>query len=162
MNHIKESFNNLTREQRAKRRQAAVKELKKGSSQAEIARQFKVSRNAVSKWWKAFKEEGKKSFNPRYSPGRPQRLESEQKRRLKRMLFQGPRAHGWKTELWTTARIASLIKREFGVSYHRDHVGRILHQLGFSWQKPQRKAAERNEDEIRRWLSEEWPRIKKN
>jgi len=152
----------LTRDQRAKRRQAAIDEMKEGKSQADVARQFKVSRNAVSKWWKAFQDEGEKSFQARYSPGRPQRLNSEQKRRLRKMLLQGPKAQGWKTDLWTTARIAALIKRQFGVSYHRDHVGRILHQLGFSWQKPQRKAAQRNEEEIRRWLAEEWPRIKKN
>jgi len=152
----------LSREQRAQRRQAAIKELRQGASQAEVARKFKVSRNAVSKWRKAFEQEGKNSFKPKYSPGRPQRLNSEQKRRLKKMMLRGPQAHGWKTDLWTTARIASLIQREFGVSYHRDHVGRIIHQLGFSWQKPQRKAAQRNEAEIRRWLAQEWPRIKKN
>ena len=77
------------------------------------------------------------------------------------MILSGPLAHGWKTDLWTTTRIANLIKTEFGISYHRDHVGRLLHQLGLSWQKPKRRAAERDEKEIQRWIKEEWHRIKK-
>jgi transposase len=77
------------------------------------------------------------------------------------MILEGPLAHGWKTDLWTTKRIAQLTRDRFGVRYHRNHVGKLLHQIGFSWQKPQRRAAERDEKEIKRWIKEEWPRIKK-
>ena len=70
-------------------------------------------------------------------------------------------AHGYRTELWTTARIAELIEREFGVTYHRDHVGRLMHNLGWSHQKPKRRALERNENNIEQWKRKEWPRVKK-
>jgi transposase len=70
-------------------------------------------------------------------------------------------AHGYKTNLWTTARISELISREFGISYHRDHVGRLMHSLGWSHQKPETRAAERDEEAIDRWKREDWPRVKK-
>ena len=66
------------------------------------------------------------------------------------------------TDLWTCPRVADLIRARFGVSYHPDHIGRLLRSLGFSPQKPQRRAVERDEEEIRRWEAEDWPRIKKN
>jgi transposase len=84
-----------------------------------------------------------------------------QQRRLVRLLLKGPLAHGYRTNLWTTARIAELITREFGVTYHRDHVGRLMHRLGWSHQKPETRAAERNEEAIDRWKREDWPRVKK-
>src|ERR1017187_2581620 len=76
-------------------------------------------------------------------------------------VLKGPIAQGYRTNLWTTARIAGLVEREFGVSYHPDHIGRLMHSLGWSPQKPERRALERDEEEIERWKQEEWPRIKK-
>jgi transposase len=69
--------------------------------------------------------------------------------------------HGYRTNLWTTARIAELIDREFGIQYHRDHVGRLLHSLKWSPQKPERRALERNDEAIEHWKQKHWPRIKK-
>jgi transposase len=80
---------------------------------------------------------------------------------LERLLLQGPLAQGYRTNLWTTARIAELIRREFGVHYHRDHVGRLMHRLQWSPQKPERRALERDEKAIPRWKRKDWPRIKK-
>jgi transposase len=76
-------------------------------------------------------------------------------------LQNGPQTHGYATALWTTERIARLIKRQFGVRYHRDHVGRLLGQMGWSCQRPTGRARERKEEEIARWKRVEWPRIKK-
>jgi transposase len=70
-------------------------------------------------------------------------------------------ACGYPTQLWTTARIAEVIKKRFRVVYDRDHVGRLMHRLGWSHQKPQKRALERDEEKIRRFLREEWPRVKK-
>ena len=78
-----------------------------------------------------------------------------------RLLLRGARAHGHATDLWTTARVARVIFREFRVRYHRAHVGRLLHGLGWSVQKPERRALERNEERIEHWKREIWPRIKK-
>jgi transposase len=69
-------------------------------------------------------------------------------------------AHGYETELWTTARVAAVIEVAFGVRYNRDHGGRILHSMGFSCQKPDRRALERDEERITRWRTEDWPRVK--
>ena len=149
----------LSRVQRAERRKAAIREIEKGKSQSEVARQLGVKRSNVHYWWNEYKEKGASTLKPHCSRGRPQRLDARQKNQLKKMILEGPLVHGWKTDLWTTARIANLIKNEFGISYHRDHVGRLLHQIGFSWQKPKRRAAERDEKKIQRWINEEWPRI---
>lgn len=70
-------------------------------------------------------------------------------------------AHGYRTDLWTTRRIAELIERRFGVHYHRDHVGRFLAQCGWSYQKPERRARERDEAAIERWKRTRWPQVKK-
>src|SRR5256884_2759341 len=72
-----------------------------------------------------------------------------------------PISHGYRTNLWTTARIAEVIERKFRVRYHRDHVGRLMHSLKWSPQKPERRALERKDAEIERWKKEEWPRVKK-
>jgi transposase len=80
--------------------------------------------------------------------------------RLEKLLLKGAKAHGWATDLWTCARVAALIHRHFGVSFHHDHVGRILHErLNWSSQKPSRRARERNEEEIASWKRESFPRI---
>jgi transposase len=82
-------------------------------------------------------------------------------RRLVRILLKGALARGYQTELWTTARIAEVIDEVFGVQYHRDHVGRLMHRLGWSSQKPERRALERDDERIERWKRAEWPRVKK-
>ena len=78
-----------------------------------------------------------------------------------RLLLKGPLAHGYNTNVWTTARIAEVIRREFGVSYHRDHVGCLMHNLNWSHQKPEKRAVERDEEAIERWKRQDWPRVKK-
>ena len=80
---------------------------------------------------------------------------------LKQLLLQGPQAAGFDSALWTCRRVAQVIAQTFGVSYHPDHVGRLLHGLGFSCQYPQHRARERDEEAIRQWRLVEWPRIKK-
>ena len=97
----------------------------------------------------------------RFSPGRPLKLNKVQRKRLVGLLLQGPLAQGYRTNLWTTARIAELVVREFGVQYHRAHVGRLMHSLNWSPQKPERRALERDEEKIQRWKQKDWPRIKK-
>src|SRR4029077_14233741 len=88
------------------------------------------------------------------------RLSLEQQRELERLLRHGAQAHGWPNQLWTTQRIAELIRRRFGVSLHHDHVGRFLRQrLKWSPQKPRRRARERDEDDIERWKRDTFPDI---
>jgi len=95
------------------------------------------------------------------APGRPPRLDAKAKRELERALLKGAMAAGFATDLWTCPRVARLLRDRFGVNYHVDHVGRLLHALGWSPQKPERRAVERNEADIQRWIRETWPRVKK-
>ena len=93
-------------------------------------------------------------------PGPATRLSLTQQQKLEQMLRQGAQAHGWPNQLWTTQRIAELIRRHFGVSLHHDHVGRFLRQrLRWSPQKPRRRAREREEEAIAQWKSEKFPEI---
>jgi transposase len=113
------------------------------------------------RWRDARRRGGAKALRVRYSPGRPPKLATQQRKRLVGLLLRGAMAHGYRTNLWTTARIAELIQREFGVEYHRDHVGRLMHGLHWSPQKPERRALEQDEEAMVRWKQKDWPRIKK-
>ena len=143
------------------RRRRALELLDEGRSLNEVARIIGCEASSVMRWRDARAEGGEEALKVRFSPGRPPKLSAKQKRKLEEMLLAGPLAHGYRTDLWTTARIAEVIERVFGVTYHRDHVGRLLHQMGWSHQKPQRRAVERNQAEIDRWLAEDWPKVKK-
>jgi transposase len=116
---------------------------------------------SVMRWRNARDQGGVVALRVRFSPGRPPKLSARQRQRLVKLLLEGAMAQGYRTEIWTTARVAEVIRKSFGVRYHRDHVGRVLHALGFSHQKPERRALERNKEAIERWKKEEWPRIKK-
>jgi transposase len=95
------------------------------------------------------------------SPGRPAKLSVAQRQRLVQLLLRGSLAWGYHTDLWTTTRIAEVIRRTFGVRYHPDHVGRLMHQLSWSPQQPARRAQERDEARIETWKQKRWRRVKK-
>ena len=143
------------------RRKRALALLDEGHTLSEAARQIGCNASSVMRWRNARLRGGEKGLEVRFSPGRPPRLDARQQKRLIRILLKGAVARGYRTELWTTARIAEVIRQEFDVEYHRDHVGRLMHQLGWSAQKPERRAVERDEDAIRRWKQKDWPRVKK-
>ena len=82
-------------------------------------------------------------------------------RRLLALLLKGALAWGYTTDLWTTSRIAEVIRHEFRVRFHRAHVGRLLARLGWSCQKPERRAIERDEAAIAKWKRYRWMAIKK-
>jgi transposase len=117
--------------------------------------------SSVMRWRDARRRGGAKALRVRFSPGRPLKLARAERKRLAEVLLRGPLAHGYRTNLWTTARIAEVIRDEFGIQYHRDHVGRLMHSLQWSPQKPERRALERDEQAIDRWKRKDWPRIKK-
>jgi len=96
------------------------------------------------------------------APGAKPKLDARQKQRLLKRLAKGPEANGFAGQLWTCPRIAELIRREFGVSYHVRYLPALLKALGWSVQKPKRRALERNADAIDAWVASDWPRIKKS
>jgi transposase len=143
------------------RRKRALALLDSGESLNEVGRRIGCNASSVMRWRDARRRGGAKALRVRLSPGRPLKLERAQRRRLVNLLLQGPMMHGYRTNLWTTARIAELIRNQFGIQYHRDHVGRLLHSLNWSPQKPERRALERDEKAIESWQQKDWPRIKK-
>jgi len=143
------------------RRRKAVALLEQKLSLHEVARRVGCYASSVLRWNRALRQGGPEALRPKPAAGRPCRLTTRQKQGLVRYLLQGATAHGYRTELWTTQRISEVVQRRFGIRYHRDHVGRLLHQLGWSHQKPERRAAERNEALIGEWKRSVWPRIKK-
>lgn len=143
------------------RRRRALAMLDDGLSLNEVARGLGCSPSSVMRWRDAVAADGDAGFVVHASPGRPPKLTAAQQRRLVTALLAGPLKAGYATDLWTTARIAELIEARFGVGYHPDHVGRLLHQLGWTPQKPERRALQRDEAAITRWKSREWARVKK-
>lgn len=135
--------------------------LKEEMSKAYVADRLGVSRTAVGKWWAAYERDGMKGIAAKPRRGAVPKLSRAQLRELPKLLEQGAEAFGFSGELWTTARVVKLIEQRFGVRYDRDHISRVLRQLGLSWQKPSKRAAERDEKAVRQWMKHEWPRIKK-
>jgi len=148
-------------EELERRRVQAIGLLKEGLTPVEVARRLGVDRRSVRRWRAAHEESGKLGVAARPASGRPPKLEAPARAKLEKRLLEGPLACGFATDLWTCPRVAQLIRREFGVRYHVDHVGRLLGSMGWSPQKPERRARERDEEAIRRWTKRDWPGIKK-
>lgn len=141
-----------------RRRRQAVTAVQAGESPETVAHVFGVARVSVYRWLAAARQPD--GLAAKAHPGPTPRLSLEQCDRLDELLCQGPQAHGWRNNLWTCARVAALIRRHFGVSFHHDHVGRMLHaRLGWSAQKPRRHARERDEAAIEFWKTCKFPRI---
>ena len=143
------------------RRRQAARLFGQGVSQAEVARRLEVSRQSVSRWYADWSEGGAAALKGAGRAGRLPKLTTAQLRSVDRALRKGPLAHGYDTELWTLARVAEVIQATTGVRYHPGHVWRVLKQLGWSRQRPARRAVERDEDAIVTWRATEWPRVKK-
>jgi transposase len=145
-----------------RRRVRAVALLRDGLLPHEVAERVGVDRRSVRRWNRAHRRRGRAGLTARPVPGRPPKLTVRQRATLVRWILQGPEAFGFRTSLWTCQRIAQLIRARFHVTYHPDHVGRLLRACGLTPQRPQRTAKERNDRRVRDWLQHEWPRIKKN
>src|SRR6266542_2546800 len=129
-----------------------------GHTQAEVAHTLGVARQNVSRWhaqWQAGGLEALRSTGP---TGHAQRLSDQQLHRIDQALRQGARAHGFDTDHWTLARVTTVIEQLTGVSYHPGHVWKLLrHRLHYRLQRPARRAVERDEAAIARWVAEDWP-----
>ena len=145
-----------------KRRVRAGRMLQAGKKPAEIAAAVGVARQTVYTWKRILEQSGIDALREIDRGGRPGSLDEEQFEQIRRALLDSPTAHGFGTELWTIKRVRLLIERMHGVRFSEVHVWRILGRLGFSSQKPERRALERNEEAIVRWKKREWPRLKKS
>lgn len=132
-----------------------------GWKQKDIALALGVSKGAVSQWIQRAKAQGLEGLRRHRAPGPQPKLSAEQLAQVPHLLAQGAEAFGFRGQIWTTQRVAQVIKREFGVNYHRAHCSRLLRALHYSVQKPVERATQRDEAAIKRWKDEHWPALKK-
>ena len=150
-----------TPQQLERRRRQAIRLLKAGNNLSAVARAVSASKSSVFRWDKAYKKKGRAGLRPKPTPGRPPKLSEQQTQRLTTCLVAGPLAAGHRTDLWTLKRIAQMIWKQFRIRYHPNHVWRLLQRLGWSCQKPERRALQRDDAAIAQWRRARWPHIKK-
>ena len=153
---VRRDFEGLER-----RRMEAADLLRRGVAEAEVARRVGVHRQSVNRWAMQLAESGRRGLRKAGRAGRKSRLSDGDRRRIEKGLKRGSEGLGYEAGLWTTKRVAELIRLEAGVEYHPAHVWKILRQLGWSCQRPVGRALERDEKAIERWKKERWPELKK-
>jgi transposase len=144
-----------------KRRLAAARLFERGLTPAEVARRLEVSCQSAVTWLRAWESQGRAGLRGARRAGRLPRLSAEQLSAVEAALLEGARAHGYNTDLWTLARVAEVIEQVTGIGYHQGHVWRILRSMGWSRQKPARRAVERDDEAVARWVRDAWPQVKK-
>jgi transposase len=130
-----------------------------GRGQRDIADALGVREETVCRWLARVREDGPEALRTRSSPGHPPKLPAAQKRLIPEFLWHGAEAYGFRSQAWTCARIAKVIDEEFGVSYHKGHVGRLLKDLQWTPQVPVKRAIQRDEKAIERWRVDVWPQL---
>jgi len=141
-----------------RRRRRAVELVERGESPTTVARILGVLPTSIHRWRRLARQAH--GLDARPNAGHAPRLSDDQLRLLERLLLQGAKAHGWPNQLWTADRVARLIRERLGVTHHPEHVRKVLkRRLGWTSQKPKRKARERDDKEVERWKADELPRI---
>ena len=144
-----------------RRRRRAAQMFEQNVPVPEVGRRLGVARQAVYRWHDAWQAGGEAALVSKGPAGPKSRLTPAQTQRIIEALLAGPAAQGYKTQLWTLPRTADLIEQLTGIRYHPGHVWRILGNLGFSCQRPERRAIERDEPAIGQWKRVKWPALKK-
>lgn len=144
-----------------RRRRRALSLLGEGLMPVEVAQRVGVDRRSVRRWKAAWRRGGGAALKAKPTPGRPSKLNEGRRKQLERWLLKGAQAAGFASDLWTCPRVAELIAQRLGVEYHARHVPRVLRALGWTPQRPARRAVERDAAAIRRWIRHDWPRVKK-
>lgn len=141
------------------RRLRALELYEQGWKPIRIAEALGVTRGAVSQWLTRARDGGREALRHRPAPGAVPRLTAEQRAAIPAVLARGAEAHGFIGQVWTTGRAATVIQRTFGVSYHPAHVSRLLRQVGWTVQKPVRRASQRDEATVTAWRETDWPAL---
>ena len=144
-----------------RRRQKAAQLFERGLGAPEVARRLGVARQVGYRWKKAWQKGGVTALASKGQTGPKPKLDATQIQQVVTALLEGPVAQGYKTQLWTLPRVAALIEKLTGVRYHPGHVWKLLGSSGFSCQRPERRAVERDEPAIGHWKDVRWPAIKK-
>lgn len=143
------------------RRKRAGRMFDQGKSQADVVRELEVSRQSASRWHADWSDGGMSALRGAGRAGRLPRLDYSDLKNIERVLLKGPVASGYSSDLWTLQRVAEVIEKLTGVTYHPGHVWKILTGLGWSRQRPARRALERDDAAIEHWARVEWIRVKK-
>lgn len=150
-----------TAEELERRRRRAVELVQHGEPVTQVAHYLGCNRSSIWRWEQKARK-GPEGLDAKPHPGREPQLDDSDLREVEKLLVEGPQAHGWSTDLWTAKRVAVVIERYLGVRHHPEHVRRILKErLGWTSQKPERLARERDEREIESWKQGEFRNIKK-
>ena len=151
-----------TTQQLENRRRKAIALLQKGHRVNETARLVGVTPGAITQWRQAYEKQGEAFFQVHSPPGRPPGLNQKHKQKLEKLLLKGACKNGYSSELWTLQRVAEVIEKHFGIAYDPSSVWHILKAMGWSCQKPEKRARERDEQNIAAWRKNDWLRIKKS
>lgn len=143
------------------RRLRAANLLAQGMKPADVARAVGCGRSSVTRWKEVIRKHGVEGLKAKPASGRPPLLSASQKKKLVKILLRGPRKSGYTTDLWTCSRVAEVIERRLGVKYNSNYVWYVLQSLGWTCQKPERQARERDDAAIEEWRRRRWSHIKK-
>jgi transposase len=140
----------------------AVELFEAGVRQVDVVTQLGVSAQTASRWYRGWQTGGRDALIGAQRLGRVSRLSDAQLAEVQVALVAGPKANGFATDMWTLARVAQVIEQVTGVRYSPSQTWLILRQrLGWTRQRPARRAVERDEEAIEQWVKRDWPRIKK-
>lgn len=142
------------------RRKKGMRLLARGATQAEVARQCGVSTPTALRWRRALEAKGQEAWR-RKPLGAPPKIQAEHREALSHFLTEGAQVHGFTNDLWTLPRIAAVLEKQTGLRVHRGHLWRVLIALGWSIQKPEKRATQRDEAAIGRWKRHTWRALKK-
>lgn len=143
------------------RRMKAARMFAKGKRQADVAAELGVSRQTASDWHAKWRSGGKQALKAAGRVGRLPKLDDAALKAVEKALLDGPKANGFPTELWTLPRVADVIEEVTAVRFSDAHVWKVLKAMGWSRQRPARRAAERDDEALERWVKNDWPRIKR-
>lgn len=143
------------------RRRLAVQRVLDGFSSDEVADFLGVAARSVRRWMVVFRRQGWSGLAAESPCGRPRKLTRMQEKIVLRWLFDSATDFGFATELWSAARIAALIRQEWGIVLNARYLPRWLKVRGLSCQKPERVPRERNDEAVAAWVADDWQRIKK-
>lgn len=143
------------------RRLLAVRRVGEGWAQKDVAEFLGVHPVTVKKWVARHRADKDNGLKAKLTPGRGRFLTDEQEQKVLGWVNEAPTAHGFDTDLWTARRVAELILRKFGVRFHPNYLREWLKKRNFTPQKPARRARQRDQAAIDRWVAEDWPRIQK-
>jgi transposase len=149
------------KEELERRRRLGVTHVLAGCRQRTVARFLGVHPSSVCRWMKVYRRGGDAALTGHDPCGRPRKLTRARERQVLRWFRRSPTSFGFPTELWTAARVARVIYRKWRIRFHPRYLNQWLAERRITPQKPRFQAREQDDDEVQRWLREEWPRIKK-